>query len=1032
MKKIFILFSVLVFSLFLVACGDKALDAPEISISNGVVSWEAIENADHYLVFVGNDSIQTSETSYDLKTEDLADGSYTIYVVAAVDNSISAQSNSVTYVVETPVDDTIGVPSNLQISDEGVLSWNAVTGATGYIVIVGTTENSASTTNFDLAALDLSDGSYQVKVVALINNDRSNESAAVSYMVETPVEDTVDTPVNLQISDAGILSWDAVTDATAYLVTVGTNEYSASSNSYDLDGLYLDAGTYQVTVVAFVNNDRSNESTAVSYEVEAIVVSGQIYSAVLLSMDESYVPNMVADDFIQDPNDFTYYQMACEIAAFYESKMTQFGMSDQDAIDFFNDFVDMIDSNVNDFASISNILTELEMLEDNNMDSTKFTQLVYGIGMIVLKYQPAFDLLDIDEYEDNLIEAQFNLNSYKESETFTDTYDFLVSYTDSSHMDALMLMFNGDYETYNYLSLFANICFDLYLYDTVNADYYYVNYENMGTGVIDAYIAIAQEIYNSEDSEFLSNVNFHMVDILNELYGLTWEIEDIQQDLVETEADYDRMVSMIAALEDNESDSMLAVKSVVDFLFTIKNNVPSNIVDLIDSVLTEEYVLSPSEMFTIKDELIDVLLLALPEADEFTVFYQLGFGIAGSLGDADLSAFDAYTAYFGEMNEATLELSLYFVQDFTETDLLDINALIERMIDENSGEFNPGLDPYAVIDLLAFVEDYVNDFMANHPDEVAAFNELVNDETNEAFYQLVMDEVINYVEALEENEQIQNAEVLIYVLNQLSNDYDEMISVVALVESIGMDTIDALIESEGSIIDAIMNVYSMDSEDQDAVVLAVSALIDEIGTYNEVVMSQFTLDELTNIMSLVKIPLTINLYLEFELEMTLDEIDTMVNEIYPMAAEFIFDAVELERDLISIVDATDLSFYLGEDGCTTDIELAVDLVVIHVLSTCFSTENVALIDNMVSIIFDDILGIDEIADNVDMVTMAGIQVTVEEAVEEIVSNVQTFAALDFNNLSEQNIEDIKSFVFSLYGGISSLVPSDEENVGELS
>ncbi len=81
-------------------------------------------------------------------------------------------------------------PTNLTITD-GVLTWTAVSGATGYVVEVNGTEHNVTTTNFNLESLNLPVGSYQVKVFTKVGNDLSNAST-ISYTVSNQaLEDAI-------------------------------------------------------------------------------------------------------------------------------------------------------------------------------------------------------------------------------------------------------------------------------------------------------------------------------------------------------------------------------------------------------------------------------------------------------------------------------------------------------------------------------------------------------------------------------------------------------------------------------------------------------------------------------------------------------------------------------------------------------------------------------------------------------------------------------------------------------------------------
>lgn len=74
------------------------------------------------------------------------------------------------------------------------------------------------------------------------------------YVKGTP-KTAIETPANLQVSDAKVVSWDAVSGAASYEVTIGENTFTSETTSYDAAAIADDY--YDVTVVA-VPSDKEN------------------------------------------------------------------------------------------------------------------------------------------------------------------------------------------------------------------------------------------------------------------------------------------------------------------------------------------------------------------------------------------------------------------------------------------------------------------------------------------------------------------------------------------------------------------------------------------------------------------------------------------------------------------------------------------------------------------------------------------------------------------------------------------------------
>lgn len=75
------------------------------------------------------------------------------------------------------------------------------------------------------------------------------------YLYKGPSKTALETPANLQVSAAKVVSWDAVSGAASYNVTIGTETYTSETNSYDATAVVDDY--YDVAVVA-VPSDKEN------------------------------------------------------------------------------------------------------------------------------------------------------------------------------------------------------------------------------------------------------------------------------------------------------------------------------------------------------------------------------------------------------------------------------------------------------------------------------------------------------------------------------------------------------------------------------------------------------------------------------------------------------------------------------------------------------------------------------------------------------------------------------------------------------
>lgn len=95
------------------------LTAPSISINNNVVSWNSVSHASGYLYSItgeGNKSSSLTSTSLDVSTLSLADGDYSISVIAKGDNIYYSDSDSSNVVSFSINSSPIDPPSNIDMS----------------------------------------------------------------------------------------------------------------------------------------------------------------------------------------------------------------------------------------------------------------------------------------------------------------------------------------------------------------------------------------------------------------------------------------------------------------------------------------------------------------------------------------------------------------------------------------------------------------------------------------------------------------------------------------------------------------------------------------------------------------------------------------------------------------------------------------------------------------------------------------------------------------------------------------------------
>lgn len=161
-----------------------------------------------------------------------------------------------------------------------ILSWNSVSGATGYNVAV-LNANSATTFSTQCAASDTSvpvtgltpGGTYTAYVTALGDGTTHDDSEPASLSnIQTTAPTVLDTPTGLASSNVGYfgftLSWTAVSDANGYTVTLSpaAGSVEVSGRAATVTGL-AEGETYTASVVAKGNGTTTIDSPAATLDV---------------------------------------------------------------------------------------------------------------------------------------------------------------------------------------------------------------------------------------------------------------------------------------------------------------------------------------------------------------------------------------------------------------------------------------------------------------------------------------------------------------------------------------------------------------------------------------------------------------------------------------------------------------------------------------------------------------------------------------------------------------------------------------------
>ena len=264
------------------------LATPVATVESNVVSWQAVENATEYEVFVNGVSVGRQKTLSFVLTEEAA-GDYKVTVKALSDDALFTASNVSNEVTVTILPGKLLAPvvrvNNL------TFSWAAISHAAKYEVYVDG-ELVATVTELSYTLVPTQYKTYSVQVKA-VSEDANYVSSELS-VAQTYVHSKAKVPAPVLEVDGEYVTWLVSAKVSEYEVYVdGELVATVTEGSYEMPADKV--GTHSVYVKAISadpDNFDDNVSAVVSVSVEAITDLSQpvyVYSKNLTERLGKYV-----------------------------------------------------------------------------------------------------------------------------------------------------------------------------------------------------------------------------------------------------------------------------------------------------------------------------------------------------------------------------------------------------------------------------------------------------------------------------------------------------------------------------------------------------------------------------------------------------------------------------------------------------------------------------------------------------------------------------------------------------------------------
>ncbi|WP_299800567.1 BspA family leucine-rich repeat surface protein [uncultured Maribacter sp.] len=464
-----------------------SLISPAIGDSDVLVTsdltWNAISNADGYRLTIGtstgnNDILNNIDvenvTTYDLISDLPEDSDIFITIIPYNEQGPADSCSEEFFHTETipvaPTCTNLISPAHLDtdVPIDTNLSWTAVPEATGYLVIVGTTEGGnevvnnvdvALNTTYDIPDDLLESRTYYVTIIPYNDVDDATgcieESFTTGDSTSPPSCPILSSPIAgaTQVAIDTNLSWNGSGSADGYRITVGTTSGGSEIftndlgdvTTYDFVNDLPENETIYVSIIAYNINGPSSGCTEYTFETagppECTTLISPANNDTNIAIDTSIEWNAVADA--------DGYKVTVIASNSTANNMTDFEVTADTTIDFANDFIqgETVTVTITPFNTNGNA---------DSCSSESFTIIPPPLPSCTSLISPLNDALDVDidtdlswnavtgatGYTITVTASESSVNNLNEIDVIATSYDFTNDFIQGETVTVTIKPFN--------------------------------------------------------------------------------------------------------------------------------------------------------------------------------------------------------------------------------------------------------------------------------------------------------------------------------------------------------------------------------------------------------------------------------------------------------------------------------------------------------------------------------------------------------------------------------------------------------------
>lgn len=899
---------------------------------------------------------------------------------------------------------TLGKPTNVTLTGD-VVSWDAVTGAESYIVVVNSTEHVTTATTFDLSTLNLTAGNYTITVVAKKGTTLSAPSTGITYVVQGSSVTLTAPIVNLT---GNLLSWQAVVNATGYQIIVNGNvSTTTTQTTFDLTTLNLTPGAYTITVKATAGTELSQASAPRNYTVISVENREVIYASLLSAINPTYTPNMTEDDFENEFEYNMYVRMETMTNLYLDVALSE-GMDPVQMVQMMSFMVEL--PVVFEDPQPSLLKEEFDKLGAYGMSPEIFASFVLSLGHEALGIALEEMQDNLAYYEDEILNKQAEINAWMGGTEFTTMRNALLAHVavEDQVLFGQFLMNLESIDVHRVINASKDYANALYYEYTPYLEYYY--YGDETDQYIDLFVRIINHAKQMNDTAFMTSMISYYPNLLDPIYDVYYEISDLAyfNERIEEIQRQIEMVTMIIDMLENEPEYVRTIiEEVGTYIQTVYQAVPASLVEDIEALL-ESGELSMSEVLILKDEVVQILIDTIPAESSFEIFYETLITMAGSMFGYNVTALAGHAGTMAQIQRNSTLLGLEFLLSIDETAINEFQAITDGMVTEGYYDefeeiyYEGYTDPTKVVELVLYVLTYLDNFLTEQATLVSTIEAI---DVTPMVVDFVGFGVAIAKTQLEDELDPAMFDKVSALLDELVLQIPSYIEFYEMVYAMDKALIQHLIQTEGAMLFDLVEFMETEEKNPEMVLNFIELMVDHVMDYRGLIRSDIDQDFITAWVSLMKLPVQVAC-IEGGID---DDCDGVFEAIKPHLIEVILNVLELEEAVMAELDSL-TNIYAQINLWGVEFETGLMIHVIISLDHVFDQKR-ALMDETIAIVIDDILG------NTDLQTLLGIdasmlieiETNITDNIAHIDAEADRIAGYTFNNLTPTQIDEIHQF-----------------------